>query len=92
MFNDTRFGVEVFWMHIRGVDTIFVLSYLHILKKIYIKNYLSSDSDGWLIGGYAFFLTSYYSLLRYFSKRDSSKWSNSNNWSEYLLIRPELHL
>jgi ubiquinol-cytochrome c reductase cytochrome b subunit len=46
MFNDTRFGVEVFYMHIRGVDVIFVLSYLHILKKIYIKNYISSDSDG----------------------------------------------
>ena len=55
MFNDTRFGAEVFYMHIRGVDTIFVLSYLHILKKIYIKNYIVSDSDGWLIGGYAFF-------------------------------------
>ena len=55
MFNDTRFGVEVFYMHVRGVDTIFVLSYLHILKKIYIKNYIVSDSDGWLIGGYAFF-------------------------------------
>lgn len=54
MFNDTRFGAEVFYMHIRGVDVIFVLSYLHILKKIYIKNYLTTDSDGWLVGGYAF--------------------------------------
>jgi hypothetical protein len=33
-------------MHVRGVDTIFVLSYLHILKKIYLKNYVSSESDG----------------------------------------------
>jgi quinol-cytochrome oxidoreductase complex cytochrome b subunit len=55
MFNDTRFGVEVFYIHVRGVDTIFVLSYLHVLKKIYIKNYIVADSDGWLIGGYAFF-------------------------------------
>jgi quinol-cytochrome oxidoreductase complex cytochrome b subunit len=55
MFNDTRFGVEVFYTHVRGVDTIFVLSYLHILKKIYIKNYIVADSDGWLVGGYAFF-------------------------------------
>jgi len=39
MFNDTRFGAEVFNMHIRGVDTIFVLFYMHILKKIYLKNY-----------------------------------------------------
>jgi len=55
MFNDTRFGVEVFYTHVRGVDTIFVLSYVHILKKIYLKNYVSSESDGWLLGGYAFF-------------------------------------
>ena len=42
MFNDTRFGAEVFYMHVRGVDTIFVLSYIHILKKIYLKNNVTS--------------------------------------------------
>jgi quinol-cytochrome oxidoreductase complex cytochrome b subunit len=31
-----------------------VLSYMHILKKIYLKNYVTSESDGWLLGGYAF--------------------------------------
>jgi quinol-cytochrome oxidoreductase complex cytochrome b subunit len=46
MFNDTRFGSEVFNMHVRGVDTIFLLSYMHILKKIYLKNYISAESDG----------------------------------------------
>jgi quinol-cytochrome oxidoreductase complex cytochrome b subunit len=46
MFNDTRFGAEVFYMHTRGVDVIMVLSYLHILKKIYLKNYVASESDG----------------------------------------------
>lgn len=46
MFNDTRFGGEVFWMHLRGVDTIMLLSYMHILKKIYLKNYVTSESDG----------------------------------------------
>ena len=55
MFNDTRFGAEVFYMHVRGVDTIFVLSYVHILKKMYLKNYVTAESDGWLLGGYAFF-------------------------------------
>jgi quinol-cytochrome oxidoreductase complex cytochrome b subunit len=54
MFNDTRFGAEIFYMHVRGVDTIFVLSYIHIFKKIYLKNYVTSESDGWLLGGYAF--------------------------------------
>jgi hypothetical protein len=46
MFNDTRFGAEFFAMHVRGVDTIFVLSYIHILKKVYLKNYITSESDG----------------------------------------------
>jgi hypothetical protein len=32
-----------------------VLSYLHIFKKIYLKNYITSESDGWILGGYDFF-------------------------------------
>ena len=55
MFNDTRYGAEVYYMHVRGVDTLMVLSYVHILKKIFLKNYVTSESDGWLLGGYAFF-------------------------------------
>jgi len=31
MFNDTRFEAEVFYMHVRDVYTIFVLSYIHII-------------------------------------------------------------
>jgi quinol-cytochrome oxidoreductase complex cytochrome b subunit len=27
---------------------------MHILKKIYLKNYVTPDSDGWIVGGYAF--------------------------------------
>jgi hypothetical protein len=34
-----------------------ILSYLHILKKIFLKNYVTSESDGWLLGGYAFFFS-----------------------------------
>jgi len=55
MFNDTRFGAEVFYFHVRGVDIIFVLSYMHIFKKIFLKNYVTSEADGWIVGGYAFF-------------------------------------
>ena len=54
MFNDTRFGAEVFYMHVRGVDTLMLLSYMHIMKKIYLKNFVTSESDGWILGGYAF--------------------------------------
>lgn len=43
-------------LHVVGVDTIFVLSYLHILKKIYIKNYVEGDLDGWFTGAYAFLI------------------------------------
>ena len=42
MFNDTRFGAETFYMHVRGVDTLMLLSYVHILKKIFLKK--SCDS------------------------------------------------
>jgi quinol-cytochrome oxidoreductase complex cytochrome b subunit len=46
VFNDTRFGIEVFYMHVRGVDVLMVLTYLHILKKVFIKNYIVAESDG----------------------------------------------
>lgn len=55
MFNETQFGHEIFQLHVRGVDNIFMLSYLHILKKIWLKNYINPEADGWILGGYAFF-------------------------------------
>jgi hypothetical protein len=45
-----------------------ILSYLHILKKIFLKNYITSESDGWLLGGYAFFLFSLHNIFRYIFK------------------------
>lgn len=51
---------EVWWFayvhkaHVIGVDSIFVLSYLHIFKKLYIKNFACGDADGWTTGTYAF--------------------------------------
>jgi quinol-cytochrome oxidoreductase complex cytochrome b subunit len=56
MMNDTRFGLEIYYLHVRGVDALFVLSYLHILKKIFLKNYITSESEGWALGGYSFLL------------------------------------
>lgn len=63
MFEETRYGAEVYYMHVRGVDVIFVLSYLHILKKIYLKNYITNDGDGWILGGYAFLWFHYIVVL-----------------------------
>ena len=43
---------EIWWFayvhsaHVVGVDSIFTLSYLHIFKKIYIKNFVGADLDG----------------------------------------------
>jgi hypothetical protein len=55
-----------------------ILSYLHILKKIFLKNYVTSESDGWLLGGYAFFFFPLYYFFRYFFKCKSFKWFNPN--------------
>lgn len=54
--NEVWWYYYVYKMHVVGVDTIFVLSYLHIFKKIYIKNYVEGDLDGWFTGGYAFLI------------------------------------
>jgi quinol-cytochrome oxidoreductase complex cytochrome b subunit len=43
---------EVWWFayahkgHVVGVDSIFILSYLHIFKKMFIKNYAGGDLEG----------------------------------------------
>lgn len=55
MFEESRYGVEIFSMHVRGVDVLFVFSYFHVLKKLNLKNYVTADGEGWLLGGYAFF-------------------------------------
>lgn len=51
---------EVWWfwyvhkIHVIGVDSIFILSYLHIIKKIFIKNFIGAELEGWVSGSYAF--------------------------------------
>lgn len=52
--------LEVWWFphvykaHVIGVDVLFILSYLHVLKKVYLKNFTEGDLDGWFSGAYAF--------------------------------------
>lgn len=55
MFIETKYGYEIFSLHVRGVDVIFILSYFHIIKKLFLKNYINAENDGWMLGGYAFF-------------------------------------
>jgi quinol-cytochrome oxidoreductase complex cytochrome b subunit len=57
-----EFFAELWWyvwlyrMHVVGVDLLFVFSYAHVLKKIYLRNFGIGDVDGWLTGAYAFLL------------------------------------
>jgi hypothetical protein len=69
-----------------------VLTYLHILKKIYIKNYIVSESDGWLLGGYAFFLISHNCILWNFPQRYSPQRLNINYRSQHILVPFKLYL
>lgn len=48
---------DIFHLHERGVDFVFVLLYLHILKKLYLKSYLSDSSISWKSGSILFLLT-----------------------------------
>jgi quinol-cytochrome oxidoreductase complex cytochrome b subunit len=52
--NEVWWYPHVYKLHVIGVDLIFVFSYLHILKKIYLKNFVEGDTDGWFTGAYAF--------------------------------------
>lgn len=54
--NEIWWFIYVYKTHVVGVDCIFVLSYLHIFKKIYIKNFFGSDLEGWTTGTYAFLI------------------------------------
>jgi hypothetical protein len=65
-------------MHVRGVDTLMVLSYLHIFKKIIPKKlrnfWIWRLNVRWL----RFFMIPLYHILRYIIKLFSLKWFNFN--------------
>lgn len=58
--NREEYMNEIWWyffvykIHTIGVDSLFTLSYLHIIKKIFIKNFIGANLDGWLTGSYSF--------------------------------------
>jgi quinol-cytochrome oxidoreductase complex cytochrome b subunit len=54
LFMEVWWFIYVYKAHVIGVDLIFTLSYLHIFKKFYIRNYAEGDVDGWFTGAYAF--------------------------------------
>jgi quinol-cytochrome oxidoreductase complex cytochrome b subunit len=54
LFMEVWWFLYVYKAHVIGVDLLFTLSYLHILKKFYLRNYAEGDLDGWFTGAYAF--------------------------------------
>lgn len=54
--NEMWYFLWIYKIHVLGVDVIFVLSYVHIFKKIWIKNFIKCDRDGWYTGSFAFLI------------------------------------
>lgn len=47
---------DFFWMHSRGVDVIFIFLFLHLLRKLILKNNLLSQISAWKSGSLLFLL------------------------------------
>lgn len=48
---------DFFWAHERGVDFIFILLYLHLLRKLYLNAYSFEQESAWKSGSFAFLIT-----------------------------------
>lgn len=48
---------DFYWAHERGVDFIFILLYLHLLRKMYLNSYTLEQESAWKSGSFAFLLT-----------------------------------
>lgn len=47
---------DFFWVHERGVDMIFIFSYLHLFRKIYLNNFEYEQESTWKSGVITFLL------------------------------------
>lgn len=47
---------DFFWLHERGVDLIFIFSYLHLFRKIYLNVFEYEHEDAWKSGIFSFML------------------------------------
>lgn len=48
---------DFYWIHERGVDFIFILLYLHLLRKLYLNSFTLEQESAWKSGSFAFLLT-----------------------------------
>lgn len=47
---------DFFWLHERGVDLIFIFSYFHLFRKLYIHSYDYEHESTWKSGVFSFLL------------------------------------
>lgn len=47
---------DFFWIHERGVDLLFILSYSHLLRKLYLINYYLEHEFAWKTGTFVLIL------------------------------------
>lgn len=48
---------DFFWAHERGVDFIFILLYLHLVRKLFLNSYSIEQESAWKSGSFSFLLT-----------------------------------
>lgn len=51
---DDLYADDFFWLHERGVDLIFIFSYFHLLRKLYICVFYSEQEFAWKSGAFSF--------------------------------------
>jgi hypothetical protein len=47
---------DFFWLHERGVDLLFIFSYLHLFRKIYLSNFEYDQECAWKSGIFSFLI------------------------------------
>ena len=47
---------DFFWMHERGVDLIFIFSYIHLFRKLYLNVFEIETEASWKAGAYSFII------------------------------------
>lgn len=47
---------DFFWLHERGVDLIFIFSYFHLMRKLYLNIFETETEASWKSGAFAFLI------------------------------------
>jgi len=74
---------DFFWLHERGVDYIFIFSYGHIARKIYIYSLEIENESAWKSGVFTFLVLQAAVFFRISFMLYTSKWDYVNDCYEY---------